>query len=208
MGLSTDIKNAINALSAADKADFDKVWDAIGSVLDVNVAPVGSIIPFGKSTAPTGYLNCDGSAVSRTTYADLFTVIGTTFGVGNGTTTFNVPDLRGIFPRGSGTHGSLQDANGAGFAATLGTYSNDKVQGHKHKQGGYKANVTTYQYLEWGSYNPGSPPNYEVQDNAAEGDEVLPYTSPADYDDGTNGTPRVGNETNPANVGVNYIIKI
>ena len=57
--------------------------------------PSGTIKAFGGSSAPTGYLICDGSAVSRTTYAALFAAIGTTFGAGNGTTTFNIPDARG-----------------------------------------------------------------------------------------------------------------
>ena len=55
----------------------------------------GTIIPYGGSSAPSGFLLCDGSAVSRSTYSTLFGVIGTTFGAGDGSTTFNVPDLRG-----------------------------------------------------------------------------------------------------------------
>jgi len=66
----------------------------------VTLIPTGMIAPFAMSTAPTGWLECDGSAVSRTTYADLFTALGTTHGVGDGSTTFNVPDLRGEFIRG------------------------------------------------------------------------------------------------------------
>ena len=57
--------------------------------------PVGGIIQFGGALAPTGYLKCDGSTVSRTTYADLFSVIGTTYGIGNGTTTFKLPNITG-----------------------------------------------------------------------------------------------------------------
>lgn len=57
--------------------------------------PAGIVFPFAGSTAPQGYLLCDGSAVSRTDYADLFTAIGTTYGAGDGSTTFNVPDLSG-----------------------------------------------------------------------------------------------------------------
>lgn len=57
--------------------------------------PAGIVMPFAGSVAPQGYLLCDGSAVSRTDYADLFTAIGTTYGVGDGSTTFNVPDLSG-----------------------------------------------------------------------------------------------------------------
>lgn len=61
----------------------------------VPVLPTGSVIPFAGKTAPTGWLLCQGQAVSRTTYAQLFSVIGTTFGSGDGSTTFNLPDLRG-----------------------------------------------------------------------------------------------------------------
>lgn len=57
--------------------------------------PAGIVMPFAGSTAPQGYLLCDGSAVSRTDYADLFAAIGTTYGAGDGSTTFNVPDLSG-----------------------------------------------------------------------------------------------------------------
>lgn len=65
----------------------------------------GMVIPFAGAAAPSGWLLCDGAAVSRTTYARLFTVIGTTYGAGNGTTTFNLPDARGrnIIGVGTGT---------------------------------------------------------------------------------------------------------
>ncbi len=61
---------------------------------------VGCVMWYAKRTPPVGWLECDGSAVSRTTYANLFAVIGTTYGAGNGSTTFNLPDLRGEFVRG------------------------------------------------------------------------------------------------------------
>lgn len=63
-------------------------------------APAGAIMAYAANSAPTGWLLCDGSAVSRTTYAALFSVISTTWGIGDGSTTFNVPDLRGQFLRG------------------------------------------------------------------------------------------------------------
>lgn len=62
----------------------------------------GVIIEYAGTTVPPGWLACDGSAVSRTTYLALFTQIGTTWGAGDGATTFNVPDLRNLFLRGSG----------------------------------------------------------------------------------------------------------
>ena len=65
-----------------------------------NRSEVGAIKPWTKATAPNGYLLCDGAAVSRTTYADLFAIISTTYGVGDGSSTFNVPDLQGKLPQG------------------------------------------------------------------------------------------------------------
>jgi microcystin-dependent protein len=60
-----------------------------------SLLPVGMVVPYAGSSAPTGYLLCYGQAVSRTTYASLFAVLGTTFGSGDGSTTFNVPDING-----------------------------------------------------------------------------------------------------------------
>ena len=82
-----------------------------------NRSEVGAIKPWGKSTAPAGYLLCDGTAVSRTTYADLFAVIAATYGAGNGSTTFNVPDLEGKMPQ--GYDGSTYNMAGTGGANTV-----------------------------------------------------------------------------------------
>ena len=80
-----------------------------------NRSEVGVIKPWGKSTAPAGYVLCDGTAISRTTYADLFAVISTTYGVGDGSSTFNVPDLQGKMPQGydGGSSYDLADTGGA-----------------------------------------------------------------------------------------------
>lgn len=77
------------------------------------VSPSGALMMFGGSSAPTGWLFCDGSAVSRTTYSDLFTAIGTAFGAGNGTTTFNIPDLRDTFPIGKSGTKALASTGGS-----------------------------------------------------------------------------------------------
>lgn len=97
------------------------------------IPPGAAMIHFGAS-APTGWLFCDGSAVSRTTYAALFTAIGTTYGVGNGTTTFNLPDLRGRIPMGAGT-GARSGESGSGVisggsaltARSLGTWGGEET---------------------------------------------------------------------------------
>ena len=68
--------------------------------------PAGAVMPFAMATAPTGWFSCDGALLSRTTYALLFAAIGTTFGVGDGSTTFAIPDLRGRFVRSTGTDGT------------------------------------------------------------------------------------------------------
>jgi microcystin-dependent protein len=83
----------------------------------VNRSEVGAIKPWGKATAPAGYVLCDGSAISRTDYADLFAVISTTYGAGNGSTTFNVPNLQGKMPQ--GYDGSTYALAGTGGANTV-----------------------------------------------------------------------------------------
>lgn len=88
-GYSGDVVRCINYQRIDGKA-----------LINPDIVPVGTIIMHGASTAPIGLLDCDGAAVSRTTYADLFAVIGTTWGIGDGATTFNLPDLRGEFVRG------------------------------------------------------------------------------------------------------------
>lgn len=68
------------------------------------VIPSGAVVAFAGSSAPSGFLLCDGSAVSRTTFAALFAITSTTYGTGDGSTTFNLPDLRGRMPVGLGTN--------------------------------------------------------------------------------------------------------
>ena len=69
--------------------------------------PIGTVVCYAGAAAPSGWLLCNGDAVSRTTYASLYSAIGTTFGPGNGTTTFNVPDARGRATVGVGTGAGL-----------------------------------------------------------------------------------------------------
>lgn len=76
--------------------------------------PPGSVFYRASSSIPTGYLECNGSEVNRTTYAGLFSVIGTTYGVGNGSTTFNLPDLRGEFIRGWDNTRGIDTGRGLG----------------------------------------------------------------------------------------------
>lgn len=109
--------------------------------------PSGSMTAYAGSTAPSGWLLCDGSAISRTTYAALFAVIGTSFGSGDGSSTFNVPDLRGRVPvgldnldntegTGGGDAGRLDVANtlGGSGGAQYHTLSTTEMPAHTHTQ--------------------------------------------------------------------------
>lgn len=98
--------------------------------------PTGAILPYGASSAPSGYLLCDGTAQSRTTYAALFAVIGTTYGIGDGSSTFNMPDMRGRFAFGLATSGT-GNALGATFGAIDHTHTGPS---HTHTVSGTTAN--------------------------------------------------------------------
>lgn len=100
--------------------------------------PAGAVMAFAMNTAPTGWLKCNGAAVSRTTYADLFTAISTTYGVGDGSTTFNLPDLRGEFIRGWADDRAVDTGRVFGSAqsdanlAHTHTASSDSTGSHTH----------------------------------------------------------------------------
>lgn len=68
--------------------------------LNMGLAPIGAVLPFAGTSAPNLWLLCNGAAVSRTTYDELFSLIGTTYGAGDGSTTFNLPNLKGKIPVG------------------------------------------------------------------------------------------------------------
>lgn len=119
-------------------------------------AMAGVIQMFAGSTAPEGWLVCDGSAVSRTTYATLFAAIGTTWGTGDGSTTFNLPDLRGRAPIGSGTGSGLT-------ARTLGSKGgSEALQSHDHAAASNGYNVPGKDGgWNWRNTASGSNTNYK-----------------------------------------------
>ena len=90
-------------------------------------APIGIINGYGGATAPEGWMLCQGQAISRTEYADLFAVIGTNFGSGDGSTTFNLPDMREATLKGAGT---TSKTVGAHNAVNVGDFVDDRIQDH------------------------------------------------------------------------------
>jgi len=97
----------------------------------VQVVPTGAMLPWLGPSAPTGYLLADGSAYSRVTYATLFAICGTAYGVGDGSTTFNLPDMRGRYPMGVATSGT-GNTRGARFGAIDHTHSVATQAVHSH----------------------------------------------------------------------------
>lgn len=97
--IDTDTTLAANSDSKVPSQKAIKAYvDALGG--QTYLVPTGAILPYGGTNAPSNYLLCDGSAVSRSTYSSLFSAIGTSYGVGDGSTSFNLPNLKGRFPLG------------------------------------------------------------------------------------------------------------
>lgn len=117
------IEGAGLTLNGDDRTQLRQAIQALATAASV---PSGAVAHFARSTAPAGWLEANGAAVNRTTYAALFAAIGTTFGAGNGTTTFNLPDLRGEFIRGYDNGRGVD--SGRGFAS----WQADELRSHSH----------------------------------------------------------------------------
>ncbi len=122
------------------------LWARTGAAQG-GVTPTGQITGFGSLTPPGGWLLCDGSAIDRTVYAALFSIIGTNFGIGDGTTTFNIPDLTDKFPLGAGVTpiGSSGGTNSVTLStANLPAHNHGITDpGHTHTTLATASNVTT-----------------------------------------------------------------
>jgi microcystin-dependent protein len=151
---------------------------------------VGQVCFFGMTTPPSGFLACDGAPVSRAQYVALFTAIGTTYGAGDGSTTFNLPDLRGEFVRG------LDSGRGVDSGRGLGTAQTDAFQGHRSgiRGAGPLTGTASGASSVEGILNS----NGAATTSTWSGDLIA---------DGTNGTPRTASETRPRNVALLACIK-
>ena len=161
---------------------------------NVQLVITGSLMMWAGPTAPGGWRECDGSAISRTDYQQLFNIIGTSYGAGDGTTTFNLPDLRGEFVRG------WDNGRGVDPGRQLGTNQDSANKSHTH-----------------GISDPGHRHSVNVLSDA----NTPGVDGPGDNNDGSNvdkNTTTVttgisinsagGSEARPRNVTVMYIIKI
>lgn len=151
--------------------------------------PAGSILAWPGATPPNGWLECNGGAISRTTFSRLFAIIGDDYGIGDGSTTFNIPDLRGRFIRGW-DHGAGRDPDRASR-----TNRGDSTTGD---------NVGTLQADQYRSHTHGllhDPSNIQNAPSGVTG--FYAYGLPDTSNTGASG----GNETRPVNINLMYIIK-
>lgn len=173
----------------------------------VGLQPAGMIVAYSGTSDPAGWLLCDGREVSRTTYARLWTAIGATYGSGNGTTTFNLPDLRGRFVRGSdnmGTGAAGRDPNagsrtamnsGGNTGENVGSIQGDGVGPHGHILTGDNTRSGANQQDPSGNFYTASG------DIGGYGGQSQPTDTGS-----THSTPTIS-ETRPINANLNYLIK-
>jgi hypothetical protein len=156
--------------------------------------PIGTIVPYGGSTIPNGFLLCDGSEVLKTSYSELYSIIGDSFGTASDNTKFVLPDLRESVPVGSGTRGSGVSAHDT---YTVGQFKDDQMQNAE-------GHFTAYSYsdgLAGGAFSS----------NIDNPDVLMGGTTPTlNFDDfgfNLSNVARTGTTTHGKQLGVNYIIK-
>ena len=207
--------------SSAKGANTAFVQNAIAQLV-----PTGTILAFGGVTAPKGFLICDGSAVSRTTYATLFSVIGTRYGAGNGSTTFNVPKLNdGSFVRGVST-----SAVGTKYSASLPPLTASSAGAHTHTRGTMDITASAIAHCltdespfttTGAFYDGGKTSLWNAQHATNNHSSKLNFQASRAWSGATSsngahthtvtnsvGVAMNGNTVLPQSVGVNYIIKI
>lgn len=192
-GLTTAISVSQGGTGLTTPGAAGNVLTSTGTGTWVSAAPVytpsGAVMAFAMTTVPTGWLECNGEAISRTVYPGLFDTIGTRYGAGNGTTTFNLPDLRGMFVRGW-DHGRAIDGGRA-----IASYQADENKAHNHLLPGDDQLSLGNNHSGWTSRSAGGFPYDAYSTNSGSG--RIWNTS----DTG-------GSETRPKNIAMMYCIKI
>jgi microcystin-dependent protein len=184
-----DVEDLVEALDQKSPTGHHHVPEDIDGL--ESGLPVGTVTPFAGAAPPSGWLLCNGAAVSRVTYSRLYAAIGVTWGAGDGATTFNLPDLRGRFPIGAGAGTNLTSrALGATGGEEEHTLISDEMPAHFHQIGG--------------------------QDNLAEpsgtrSDEIANVENPSNWTNTPKNTSTVGggdaHNNMPPFIALNFIVK-
>lgn len=165
--------------------------------------PTGAVMSFAMLAAPAGWLVCNGDAVSRVTYAGLFAAIGTTFGAGNGTTTFNLPDMRGMFPRG------VDGGRGVDPNRTIGTTQESSNLQHSHSITVQSAGNHTHNTVLNRELIPSGPQQNAVYgDQQMQGTNTIPTTSAGNHTHNASAANSGGTESRPVNLAFQFCIKV
>lgn len=166
--------------------------DIKGNLYDIEAfispIPAGTVLPFAGDTEPEGFLFPEGQEVLRNAYPNLFAVIGTKYGEGDGVTTFNLPDYRELVFVGAGLNAKLDIK--AHDVYELGQFKDDQIQGHSHDTG----------------YAQGPGPYLKATLSVQTGDNTQRTTLNA-TDQYEYGTVRIGTTTHGKQIGIKYIIK-
>jgi microcystin-dependent protein len=197
-----------------------KTTASLRTIIVGSVIPAGTIAPFGGGTVPEGWLLCDGSTVSRTTYSALFSAVGTVHGQGNGSSTFHLPDYRGRFLRGAdnmGTGAAGRDPNaetrtaantGGATGSGVGSVQADALQNITGQVATTDDNATTMNArIKAGFTGVFSAVN--VTGNPMDSNSVpASQTFPGIIDFDASRVARTSTESRPQNANVEYIIKV
>jgi phage-related tail fiber protein len=191
MPITINGSGTVTGILAGGLPDGTVTSDTLASSAIYLTSPAGAVCFVTQNSAPTGWLKANGAAISRTAYANLFAAIGTTFGVGNGSTTFTLPDLRGEFLR------SWADGRGVDTGRSFGSFQDQAYLSHGH-----------------GVNDPGHSHSYARQDWGAGAQAGGSYTVGGPGFDGTGGSgtgisiqTSGGAETRPRNIALLACIK-
>ena len=172
--------------------------------------PTGSVHLMATTTAPSGYLKCNGAAVSRTTYADLFAIVGTTWGEGDGSSTFQLPDLRGEFVRG------WDDSRGVDSGRSFASSQSDQNKQHNHgvTDPGHNHGINDPGHIHQVQYSNSDSGDGVIEESGTglSGQEpTLSATTGITINSATTGISLAnsgGSEARPRNIAMMYVIKI
>lgn len=213
-----NVPSRVDNLGTASTYDVGSGEDQLPRNRDIVQAlmPPGAVIPFAGNVAPEGWLACDGRAISRSTYASLFNYIGTIYGNGNGSTTFNIPDLRDEFVRGASATRPVGASEGDQFRSHSHSGTTNTTGSHKHTGSTDTTGEHSHTYTRSNYVNDNSGPNglgadgemtsYET-DKKGNHSHSLSVDNAGNHSHSLNISSAGGAETRPRNIALLYCIK-